>query len=191
MIAPKEITVTIDGKKCVGTQGQTILEIASANGITIPTLCFMKNLSPWGGCRMCIVEIAGSPKAVPSCATPAADGSTVVTNNDRLQHLRKLTLELLFSERNHVCPICPMNKGDCDLQQQGYKFGIDAIRYQKPISPRKIIPEILKGLQLADIFADYSVADVELMMEQMKKFTPSDEIFGDDDDADADEFTLK
>ena len=55
----------------------------------------------------------------------------------------------------------------------------------------KIIPEILKGLQLADIFADYSVADVELMMEQMKKFTPSDEIFGDDDDADADEFTLK
>ena len=129
MIAPKEITVTIDGKKCVGTQGQTILEIASANGITIPTLCFMKKLSPWGGCRMCIVEIAGSPKAVPSCATPAADGSTVVTNNDRLQHLRKLTLELLFSERNHVCPICPMNKGDCDLQQQGYKFGIDAIRY--------------------------------------------------------------
>ena len=123
------ITLTIDGKKCTGTAGQTILEIAHANGIAIPTLCYMKNLSPWGGCRMCIVEIGGSPKAVPSCATPATDGSTVVTNNDRLTHLRKLTLELLFSERNHVCPICPMNKGDCDLQQQGYKFGIDAIRY--------------------------------------------------------------
>ena len=129
MIAAKEITVTIDGKKCAGTQGQTILEIASANGITIPTLCFLKNLSPWGGCRMCIVEVVGSPKVVPSCATPANDGSAIITNNDRLQHLRKLTLELLFSERNHICPICPMNKGDCDLQQQGYRFGIDAIRY--------------------------------------------------------------
>ncbi|MCG3146950.1 MAG: Nitrate reductase [Verrucomicrobiae bacterium] len=124
-----KITLTIDGKQCTGTAGQTILEIAHANGIAIPTLCYMKNLSPWGGCRMCIVEIGGSPKAVPSCATPATDGSTVVTQNDRLTHLRKLTLELLFSERNHICPICPMNKGDCDLQQNGYKFGIDAIRY--------------------------------------------------------------
>ena len=129
MIAPKEITVTIDGTVCRGTQGQTILQVASANGIGIPTLCYLKHLSPWGGCRMCIVEIQGSPKVVPSCATPATDGSTVVTNSPRLQGLRRLTLELLFSERNHICPICPMNKGDCDLQQQGYRFGIDSIRY--------------------------------------------------------------
>ena len=129
MIAPREITLTIDGKRCNGTQGQTILQVAGTNGIEIPTLCYLKPLSPWGGCRMCIVEIQGSPKVVPSCATPAADGSTVVTNSQRLQGLRRLTLELLFSERNHVCPICPMNKGDCDLQQQGYKFGIDSIRY--------------------------------------------------------------
>ncbi len=129
MIAPKEITLTIDGKPCNGTQGQTILQVAGANGIEIPTLCYLKHLSPWGGCRMCIVEIPDSPKVVPSCATPAADGSTVVTNSQRLEGLRRLTLELLFSERNHVCPICPMNKGDCDLQQQGYKFGIDSIRY--------------------------------------------------------------
>ena len=129
MIAPKEISLTIDGKRCNGTQGQTILQVAGANGIEIPTLCYLKHLSPWGGCRMCIVEIQGGPKVVPSCATPAADGSTVITNSQRLQGLRGLTLELLFSERNHVCPICPMNKGDCDLQQQGYKFGIDSIRY--------------------------------------------------------------
>ena len=89
----------------------------------------MKGLTPWGGCRMCIVEIKGSPKAVPSCATPATDGSVVVTNSPHLRQLRRLTLELLFSERNHICPICPMNKGDCDLQQSAYKFGIDSIRY--------------------------------------------------------------
>lgn len=125
----KQITLTIDGKQCTGNAGQTILEIAHANGIAIPTLCYMKSLSPWGGCRMCIVEVTGMAKPIPSCATPATDGSTVVTQSDRLTHLRKLTLELLFSERNHICPICPMNKGDCDLQQQGYKHGIDAIRY--------------------------------------------------------------
>ncbi len=129
MIAPKEITLTIDGKLCQGTQGQTILQVAGVNGIEIPTLCYLKHLSPWGGCRMCIVEIQGSPKVVPSCATPATDGSTIITNSQRLQGLRRLTLELLFSERNHFCPICPMNKGDCDLQQQGYQFGIDSVRY--------------------------------------------------------------
>ncbi len=123
------LTLTIDGKTCTGAAGQTILEIAQANGIEIPTLCYMKEVSPWGGCRMCIVEVAGIPKPVPSCATPATDGSVVVTKNERLDHLRKLTLELLFSERNHICPICPMNKGDCELQMSGYKFGIDGIRY--------------------------------------------------------------
>src|ERR1017187_3416960 len=129
MIAKKQITVTIDGQKCVGEQGQTILQIATANSIHIPTLCYLKDLSSWGGCRMCIVEVAGSPKVVPSCATPAADGATYAANNDRLRGLRRLTLELLFSERNHICPICPMNHGDCELQQQGYQHGMDNVRY--------------------------------------------------------------
>jgi NADH dehydrogenase/NADH:ubiquinone oxidoreductase subunit G len=112
MIAPKQITVTIDGQKCVGDEGQTVLQIATANRIYIPTLCYLKHLSSWGGCRMCIVEIAGSPKVVPSCATPAVNDTTYSANNDRLRQLRRLTLELLFSERNHICPFCPTNHGD-------------------------------------------------------------------------------
>ena len=66
------------GAPDTGTAGQTILEIAHANDIAIPTLCYMKNLSPWGGCRMCIVEIKGSPKVVPSCATPARRSPSVL-----------------------------------------------------------------------------------------------------------------
>ena len=137
MIAPKQITLTIDGKTCEGLAGQTILEIARANNVYIPTLCYLKQLTPWGGCRLCIVEIEGSPKAVPSCTTPAIDGSKVVTKTDRLYQLRKSTLELLFSERNHFCPICPYNKGDCGLQHQGYIHGIDHVRYQYlyPVQP--------------------------------------------------------
>ena len=127
MIAPKNITLTIDGRRCEGQAGQTILQIALANGINIPTLCYLKHLSPWGGCRMCIVEVVGSPKVVPACSTPAEGGKAIVTNSASLQKLRRSTLELLFSERNHICPFCVMNHGDCELQQQGYHHGIDAI----------------------------------------------------------------
>ncbi|MGA2137785.1 MAG: molybdopterin-dependent oxidoreductase [Verrucomicrobiia bacterium] len=129
MIASRQITVTINGKRCVGQDGQTILQVAQANDVYIPTLCYLKHLSPWGGCRLCIVEIAGSSKIVPSCSTPASDGTEVITTSPRLHHLRRNTLELLFSERNHICPMCPMNKGDCGLQHQGYVHGIDSIRY--------------------------------------------------------------
>jgi len=130
MIAPQKITLTINGKRCEGAAGQTILDIARASGIDIPTLCYLKGLSPWGGCRLCIVEIEGSPKVVPSCCTPATDGTKIITNSERLQGLRKATLELLFSERNHICPMCPSNKGDCGLQHQGLVHGITGIRYQ-------------------------------------------------------------
>jgi predicted molibdopterin-dependent oxidoreductase YjgC len=129
MIAPKQITLNIDGQQCQGTEGQTILKIASEHGIVIPTLCYLKHLSPWGGCRMCIVEIQGSPKAVPACSTPAVNGSVVTTNSPRLVNLRLMTLELLFSERNHLCPMCPMNRGDCELQMQGLTHGLDSVRF--------------------------------------------------------------
>ena len=129
MIAPKQITLHIDGQPCQGESGQTILEIARAHELYIPTLCHLKGLTAWGGCRLCIVEIEGSPKIVPACTTPAVAGTKVITKSDRLHHLRRATLELLFSERNHICPICQYNKGDCGLQHQGYVHGIDHIQY--------------------------------------------------------------
>jgi formate dehydrogenase major subunit len=137
------ISLTINGKVCEGEQGQTILDLARANGIYIPTLCYLKGLTSWGGCRLCIVEIEGSSKVVPSCATPAVDGSKIVTDTPRLRGLRKATLELLFSERNHICPICPFNKGDCGLQHQGYVHGISGIRYQYlyPALPVDLTPK--------------------------------------------------
>jgi formate dehydrogenase major subunit len=129
MSAKKSITLTIDGTTCAATEGQTILEVARAHGVYIPTLCYLKELTPWGGCRMCIVELAGSPKIVLACTTPVTPNSNVITNSPRLENLRKATLELLFSERNHICPICPSNKGDCGLQHQGYVHGVTGVRY--------------------------------------------------------------
>jgi len=129
MTAPKKISLHIDGRLCETADGRTILEVARANNIAIPTLCYLEGLTPWGGCRLCIVEIEGSPKIVPACTTPATAGTKIITQSERLHNLRRATLELLFSERNHICPMCQYNKGDCGLQHQGYAHGIDSIRY--------------------------------------------------------------
>jgi len=129
MSPKKKIVITIDGKRCEGEEGQTILQIARANGINIPTLCYLEGLTPWGGCRLCVVEVAGNQKLVTSCATPATDGMVITAFSERLTLLRKRILELLFSEGNHICPICPYNKGDCTLQQRGYEHGITGVSY--------------------------------------------------------------
>ncbi len=126
----KKVHLTINRKTVEAREGMTILQTARSSGIDIPTLCYLKGLSPWGGCRLCIVEIEGSAKVVPSCSTPATDGTKIITNSDRLHRLRKATLELLFSERNHICPMCAYNKGDCGLQHQGYVHGLTGVPYQ-------------------------------------------------------------
>ena len=129
MSTPKKISFHIDGRLCETVEGRTILEVARANRIAIPTLCYLEGITPWGGCRLCIIEIEGSPRIVPACTTPATAGIKVITKSDRLHNLRRATLEFLFSERNHICPMCQYNKGDCGLQHQGYVHGIDSIRY--------------------------------------------------------------
>lgn len=122
------ITLTIDGKTCVGEKGQTVLQIARANGIDIPTLCDHPWLPPRGACRLCVVEVEGQRRLVTSCAAPATDGMAITAHNDRLAEMRQMTLELLFAERNHICPFCPMS-GICELQNEAYDHGITHTRY--------------------------------------------------------------
>ena len=125
----KTIALTIDGQACQGTEGMTILEVAKANGIDIPTLCHHPWLTNHGACRMCVVEVEGERRLVTACAAPARDGQVVVAHNEKLQLMRRMTLELLFAERNHICPYCPAT-GVCELQQRAYEEGITHTRYQ-------------------------------------------------------------
>ncbi len=122
------ITITIDGTPCRGEKGMTILEVAKANEVDIPTLCHHPWLTNHGACRMCVVEVEGQRKLVTACAAPATDGMVVTAHNDRLHMLRQMTLELLFAERNHICPYCPMT-GVCELQNRAYQHGITHTRY--------------------------------------------------------------
>lgn len=123
-----EINLTVNGNKIKGQTGNTVLEICQANAIDIPTLCHFKTLSDVGACRMCLVEIEGERRPVPSCTYPARDGLVVKTHTEQLEKTRRLILELIFSEHNHFCMFCEQS-GDCELQQLAYKYQMDNVRY--------------------------------------------------------------
>lgn len=126
-------TLTIDGQMVTGVAGETIFNVAWENGIKIPRLCHLGGLSDVGACRLCLVEVEGQGKLQASCMTTVEEGMVVHTSTERLQSHRKLILELLFAERNHVCSVCVMN-GQCELQDLAEDHGIDHVRlrYQFP-----------------------------------------------------------
>ena len=125
---PAQITVRIDGELCTAAEGQTIFEVAQDNGKFIPSLCRLEGVSAPGSCRLCLVEVGGVDRLLPACTTPAQRGMAVTTVSDRLNRHRRLTLELLFVERNHFCAICVSN-GHCELQALAVKLGVTYVRY--------------------------------------------------------------
>jgi bidirectional [NiFe] hydrogenase diaphorase subunit len=117
------VTLKIDGRD-VGARGnETILQVARENGVEIPTLCWLDGVSGWGGCRLCLVEVAGSNKLLPACVTRVAEGMEVATDTPRLRTYRRMTVEMLFAERNHICAVCVSN-GHCELQGMAQRLGI-------------------------------------------------------------------
>ncbi|MCP4717599.1 MAG: molybdopterin-dependent oxidoreductase [Deltaproteobacteria bacterium] len=128
------ITLTVNGKQVQGKQGQTVLEICRDNDIHIPTLCYHPKMPPYGGCRLCIVEIEKMRGLPPSCTTPAADGMVVATRSDELKRVRKTVLELLLSYGNHNCLLCE-ESGNCELQALVYEHGIEDVRYKSKYVP--------------------------------------------------------
>jgi bidirectional [NiFe] hydrogenase diaphorase subunit len=120
------VTLKVNGRDVSARSNETILEIARENGIEIPTLCSLEGLSGWGGCRLCLVEIAGSPKLFPACVTRVAEGMNISTDTPRLAKYRRMTLELLFAERNHICSVCVSN-GHCELQSLAQKLDLTHI----------------------------------------------------------------
>ena len=114
------IKLTIDGKTIEVQEGTTVLHAAEAAGLYIPTLCNHPQVTPYGGCRLCMVDVEGARTLQPSCTLPATDGMVVKTNTDKVINARKFVLTLIFSERNHFCMYCPVSDGDCELQNRAY-----------------------------------------------------------------------
>jgi len=126
-------TLTINNQLISAREAETILQAAQEAGIQIPTLCYLAGVSEVGACRLCLVEISGSHKLQPACVTKVAEGMVIQTNSERLQNYRRMIVEMLFAEGNHVCSVCVSN-GHCELQNLAVEMGMDHVRlaYQFP-----------------------------------------------------------
>jgi formate dehydrogenase major subunit len=115
------VNITIDGKTIEVPDGTTVLQAARMAEVYIPTLCDHPHLTPYGGCRLCLVEVEGARTLQPSCTLPASNGMVVRTDTAKIKDARKFVLTLIFSERNHFCMYCQVSGGDCELQNSAYR----------------------------------------------------------------------
>ena len=119
-------TLTINGTTISARADETILEAARGAGIPVPTLCHLDGISDVGACRLCLVDIGG--RLQPACVTSVREGMEVQTNTQQLQEYRRMIIELLFAEGNHICSVCVAN-GHCELQDLAIAVGMDHVRY--------------------------------------------------------------
>lgn len=131
------IEITINGKNIKTEPGATILQAALKNNIYIPNMCYDRRLKPYGGCRLCVVEVEGQPRLFAACSTPAQEGMIVHTETPKLAKARKTVLELLLVHHPLDCPICD-KAGECDLQDLAFKYGPSQSRFY---AERKHDPE--------------------------------------------------
>jgi len=121
-----EILLQIDGKEVKATEGMTVLEAAQSAGISIPTLCHHEKLDPFGGCRICIVEVesGGWTKLVVSCVYPVEKDLIVTTRSEKVDRIRKTIVELLMAH----APDSP------ELQDLAQEYGAERDRFEKDAS---------------------------------------------------------
>lgn len=116
------VELTIDGIPTTVPRGMTVLEAARSLGIVIPTLCYDPGLTPYGACRLCMVEVVKGNRSSleASCTLPALDGQVIITNSERVTKARKIILELLLAT-------CPTSKR---LQDLASNFGVNKVRFK-------------------------------------------------------------
>jgi NADH-quinone oxidoreductase subunit G len=123
-------TLTINGTAIEVAPGTSILQACEQLGVEIPRFCYHERLSVPANCRMCLVEMKGSPKPVASCAMPAADKQEIFTDTPLVHKARKGVMEFLLINHPLDCPICDQG-GECDLQDQALGYGFDRGRYEE------------------------------------------------------------
>lgn len=121
-----EILLQIDGKEVRAKEGMTLLQAARSAGISIPTLCYHEKLEPYGGCRLCIVELEsrGSTRLVVSCVYPVEKNLVVRTRSEKVDRIRKMILQLLLAHAPDAF----------DLQDLAQEYGADKNRFEKEAS---------------------------------------------------------
>lgn len=116
-------TIQVNNKKIKAEKGETILSALNRNGIIIPTLCRMKEFTPTGSCRMCVVEVEGRDRLVTACSQPVEEWMTIRTHTPRVIKARKTIVELLLSKHPDDCLYCDRNL-NCELQRLAEELNI-------------------------------------------------------------------
>ena len=128
------VTLTIDNKTVTVPEGTTILEAARSIRLEIPTLCYLKEINEIGACRICIVEVEGHERLVPSCNNVVTEGMVVYTNSPRVREARRVNLRLLLSQHDTKCTQCTRS-GNCTLQDLCNDYNLLGDHYIKDLRP--------------------------------------------------------
>ena len=123
-------TIQIDGRDVRVNGERNLLEVVRKAGIELPTFCYHSELSVYGACRLCLVEIEGRGISG-ACSTPAEPGLKVKTQTPELREIRQIAIELLLANHDQQCPTCPKS-GSCQLQEVARKVGVRTVRF-KPV----------------------------------------------------------
>ncbi|MFZ5640056.1 MAG: [Fe-Fe] hydrogenase large subunit C-terminal domain-containing protein, partial [Bacillota bacterium] len=121
--------VIIDGQRVEIDGARNILDLVRRVGVELPTFCYYSELSVYGACRLCMVEVE-KLGLVASCSTPPAEGMVIRTNTDRTRRLRRMIIELLLANHDRECPTCAKNTS-CKLQKLARQYGLDNVRFGK------------------------------------------------------------
>ena len=132
-----EINLQIDNKAIKAKPGETVLEAALRNGIYIPSLCYDPDLEPYGGCRLCIVQIDGMRGMPTACTTLVSEGMVVRTSTPEVNKVRLNTLELILADHPVDCLTCAKNQ-NCELQRVSAYLGIKERRLPPTATEREI-----------------------------------------------------
>ncbi|MBO4898067.1 MAG: iron hydrogenase small subunit [Clostridia bacterium] len=125
----ENVNIKINGQSYSVPANYTVLEAAHSVNIDIPTLCYLKDASQTGACRMCVVEVSNARALQAACVYPVSEGLEITTNSKRVRDARKVTLELILSEHDRKCLTCIRNQ-NCELQKLAEEFGIRDIPFE-------------------------------------------------------------
>ncbi|MFA5248669.1 MAG: [Fe-Fe] hydrogenase large subunit C-terminal domain-containing protein [Patescibacteria group bacterium] len=134
----KNIKIKINNKFYSAEDGESILSVAKRNKIEIPHLCVHPDFPVKGNCRVCVVEVKGAKRLVPSCATKVADGMEIFTDSARVKKSRNMNLELIFAEHIEKCPTC-IWRFECPLLDAVKKYGLKLNRFRDRKGVRKTL----------------------------------------------------
>lgn len=166
------VNLTIDGKHISVEENTTIMEAASANGIPIPRLCYLKGINEIAACRVCVVELEGKDKLITSCNNVVKEGMVIYTDSPKVRRHRRTNVELILSQHNCECVTCARS-GNCSLQKVSNDLNIIEIPYRMEIEKRpwnKEFPLIrdsskcikcMRCIQICDKVQGLSIWDVE------------------------------